>query len=160
MSQPLELLSQMYRFNSGVLDKFTDGFSDSDWLHRPGQANHAYWILGHITFYRREVLRELGDQIAKESWEELFKIRTHPTNQIECISAGLLIQDFHGVGETLCARLMELTPEQAAATREDGTTIPFQKTVQGYVQFFIWHETYHIGQIGLIRRILEKPRLA
>ena len=33
-------------------------------------------------------------------------------------------------------------------------------TVAGLVRFMCFHESYHIGQLGLLRRLLGKPGLA
>lgn len=37
--------------------------------------------------------------------------------------------------------------------------LPVNNTIEGYLMFRFWHETYHIGQLTLLRRALSKNNL-
>ncbi len=159
--QPLARLSRLYRFNDKVIDMTTDGFSIADWLYRPSQSggNHAYWILGHLALARRGILRGLGRSVPAAPWEEHFKKGSKLGEGIVGPQPDELRGDFHASGETLAKRLEEITPEEAAAPYvrkyPDGS-----EDVAGAMQFMLWHEANHLGQLTLLRRAVGKPGLA
>jgi uncharacterized damage-inducible protein DinB len=52
-----------------------------------------------------------------------------------------------------------LTPEQLV--KPLGRTLPDgSDTTEGALRFLAWHEAYHFGQLGMLRRLAGKPGLA
>ena len=155
MASPLVPLAQRFAFNDRFLDLLVEGFEDHDWLVRGGGGNHAQWLLGHLASTRRWALREFGLSGAEElPWEKHFGMGTSPTPASDDIAPALLREAFLKNGEALRAWMQSLTPEQAE--------LPFKpfpdgsRTVGGAMHFLYFHETYHLGQVGLLRRIAGK----
>ena len=151
---PLESLAQRFAFNEKFLDMLTADFEDRDWLHREGEANHAQWLLGHLAATRRWALREMGRNIEEEAWEKHFGMGAKSTPQSDDISPAMLRESFIKIGDMLRRHLSALDATQAAAafrTFPDGSS-----TLQGGAHFLHFHETYHLGQIGLIRRLVGR----
>ncbi len=157
MSAPLAALAERFAFNDRFLDQITTGFTEADWLARHGQANHAQWLLGHLASTRRWALRLLGQIADTAEWEQHFGQNCPPTPQGDDIAPELLREAFLKNGEHLRRYLAGLDEEHVGA--------PFRKfpdgssTVAGGVHFLHFHETYHLGQIGLLRRLQGKPGL-
>lgn len=153
MPQPLEALGKRLRFNEQLLKMAITGFEEGHWGARPEKgANSAHWILGHITYSRLGMLRIAGAPIAPEPWEENFHKGVKPDNGGDYPSPSFLVQRFRTAGESLATRFGEMTEEDAAkpSPREfpDGS-----KSVDGAMHFLYFHETYHLGQIGYVRRL-------
>jgi uncharacterized damage-inducible protein DinB len=151
-STPLRPLAERFAFNDRFLDMLVEGFDDADWLRRAGPGNHSQWLLGHLASTRRWALREFGQPGAEEQpWEQHFGMGHEPTPQSDDIAPALLREAFLKNGEALRRFLSAVTLEQAAAPFKpfpDGS-----KTLGGAAHFLHFHETYHLGQVGLLRRV-------
>jgi len=151
----LDTVAAQFRFHEGMLARTVEGFEEADWLHRPGEANHALWILGHVAATRRYLLRRLGEKVDEEEWEKAFGQGNRPGDKLEPAPAAL-IKDVQSMGAQLEMRIRSLTLEETEAPIEkpmpDGS-----KTRAGMVRFLLFHEAYHLGQLGLLRRIRGKP---
>jgi hypothetical protein len=154
----LQPLADRFAFNDRFLDQLTQGFGEQDWHHRAGEANHAQWLLGHLAATRRWALRLLGLATEEQPWEAHFGQGRRPSPLSDDIAPELLREAFLNAGETLRAHLAAATPAQIdAGFREfpDGS-----RTMGGGVHFLHFHEAYHLGQLGLLRRAAGKPGLA
>lgn len=152
-------LARRYAFGSGVLKGVTEGFEGDDWFHRAGEGNHAQWLVGHLAMARRTLVRTAGgDVCAAEAWEALFDMKARPTAESDAVPVADLLAAFHDAGERLASTLKALAPEKAAETLHhalpDGSD-----DVGGFAHFMHFHESYHLGQLGLLRRSLGKPGL-
>jgi len=154
MSGPLHALADRFAFNDRFLDMLVEGFSEEDWLRRSGPGNHSQWLLGHLASTRRSALRGFGQAAEEQPWEQHFAMGKAPTPQSDDIAPALLREAFLKNGESLRRWLAGLSEEQAAAPFRpfpDGS-----KTVGGVAHFLHFHESYHLGQIGLLRRACGK----
>ena len=155
MTSPLAPLAQRFAFNDRFLDMLVEGFDDRDWLVRGGEGNHSQWLLGHLACTRRWALREFAlPGTEEQAWERHFGMGTTPTPASDDIAPALLREAYLKSGEALRTWMASLGPEQAE--------LPFKpfpdgsKTVGGALHFLYFHETYHLGQVGLLRRIAGK----
>jgi hypothetical protein len=160
MSGPLHEQARQYRFNDRFLGVLVDGFEEPDWRFRPeGGGNAAIWIVGHLAAVRRQIRRHLGENLPKVPWEDSFDMGVDPATIDSWPDPADLLADFHASGEPIEARLHAMTPEEASRELEhafpDGGN-----TMEGWLRFFYFHETYHLGQLGLLRRMRGKPRFA
>jgi len=154
---PLQALAQRFAFNEGFLDKLTAGFTEADWLRRHGEANSAQWLLGHLTATRGEAARLIGAQLPVEPWDPHFGLGRKPSAASDDVAPALLREAFRIRGAALRERLVTITPDQAAS---DFREFPWgTKDLSGGMHFLHFHESYHLGQIGLIRRIAGLPGL-
>ena len=158
---PLADLARRWRFAERLLDVETDGFTPADW-DAPASAkggNAARWILAHVTHYRRRFCRQMGDEVPEDSWERTVA-RGSKTASVETLPAPAdLRAAFRAAGEAIAKRLNALTEAQARA--DLGETYPDGgRTVADAAHFLHFHETYHLGQIGLIRRLRGRAGFA
>jgi len=160
-SDVLADLARRFRFNQNVLAATTGGFAPDDWGSAPGArgGNTPHWILGHLAATRRFLARKLGVELEVEPWEALFAMKSKPEGTAGFPAPAALAADFAATGERLCARLVELTAAEAAA--EWGGSFPDGgHTLAGGASFLSFHEAYHLGQIGLARRLRGHPGFA
>ena len=104
------------------------------------------------------LLRRLGEELPEESWENQFSIGSRVEGS-PGISASELLDKFTLLGRLLVDRIESMGQENLDSPLEkpmpDGTD-----TVAGLVRFMCFHESYHLGQLGLLRRLNGKPGLA
>ena len=107
------------------------------------------WVIGHLSHYRYEIMKLLGHDV-ESPFAELFG------------SAGATSgSDYPNIGELKAQWIetsAEVLPVVEAATDEQltdpmgGPDSPHgEKTVLDTLVFYMWHESYHMGQIGTLR---------
>jgi hypothetical protein len=159
MTKELEDLGKRFVFNTIMLTNIIGDFDVEDWSYVPETGgNSAHWLMGHIALYRRVLIRKLGGSIAEEEWEAIFppRMENYPAEKFPPVD--YLLEDFKQSRKLLAERFAAISEEEAGADwgREfpDGST-----TIKGGSYFLHFHESYHIGQIGYIRRLCGKPGL-
>jgi hypothetical protein len=158
MSTPLADLGRRFRFNERLLGMVSEGFTPAEWAAPPGEkgGNSSHWMLAHLVVQRRALARKLGGAAPAEPWEAAFKPGSKGALAPDTPAPAALLATFTALGELIGARLTALEPAAAAAPwggrLPDGGT-----TVADGAHFLYFHETYHLGQIGLVRRILGRP---
>ncbi len=160
--EELRHLARRFSFNRTFLNTLIDGFQADDWSRVPSDqgGNTPHWILGHLVTSRRFLARRLGAELPNDGWEELFGMHAEPDGTRGFPSVPELVTAFGAADAALAERLPALTEEER---EEPWGARPFPdggETVAQGVSFLYFHETYHLGQLGLLRRILGKPGFA
>lgn len=143
-----------------VCDQFLDGivgdFTDSDWQVHDPAGHDPRWLVGHLAVTRRRLLALVGLEQAAEPWEAHYGRGTSPAAVPADQDPRALVQALHAAHRTLAGHWDALTPEFLA--KPLGRTLPDgSETVGGALGFLAWHESYHLGQLGLLRRLAGKP---
>ncbi len=153
MDQPCADVAGLYRFHARVVDRLAAGMEEADWRHREG-GNPARWILAHLIASKRGLLRALGAGSPPEAWEALAG--RGGSAAAELPDALALLPAWHADNAALVTRLEDLNSAAAAAPSPrpmpDGSA-----TIGAMARFLQFHEAYHLGQIGLLRRQCGKP---
>jgi hypothetical protein len=144
-----------YETNTWLIHRHVDGVSDEDsLLQLPFQANCLNWILGHIIWRRNSVMSALG---LSPLWEEgvasKYKTNSDPiTPQSGARRFTNLLADLDQTQGAISAALKESTDNDLdkVVTNDRGA-----KRVIGHLQGFHWHETYHIGQLEILRAYID-----
>ena len=160
MPGPYADLSHRFAFDERMLAVAVEGFTDAMWRARPapGVGNSAHWVVAHLAATRRQLARRLGAALPTAAWEASVA-RGAPAGEVHGATPAALVDDLRATGVEVRARLDALTPEAAAApfgrTLPDGST-----TVIDAARFVQLHEAYHLGQLGLLRRLQGLPGFA
>ena len=147
-------LSDAFSRNTRMAREMTQGLSQADSvLQPPFQGNCLNWVLGHIAQSRNEVLQRLGQTpILTEAEAKRYGYGSEPV----CAEGGDIIRLerllalLTQAGEGIAAALEEKSPE-ALAQRIDSFLGPV--ALEKLVFFLQWHETYHLGQVELLREL-------
>ena len=116
------------------------------------KANSIHFILGHITGTRYQIAQLLGEH-AEFAHEALF-------------DRGVAIKDaaeyppfsqVKAAWDTISLRMPQVL--ETATEEQLSGPAPFdppgmEKNVRGLLSFMAFHESYHIGQISYVRRLL------
>ena len=156
---PLAKLGGRFQFNTSMFELLTDDIARDEWMKLSGRGNSAHWILGHLCTMRLSLFRTLGVEQPDMVWEPQFAVGgdaspfggkyPEPRDLLKC---------FHGTAEKLIRALESTTPMSAQAKWNEGD-FELPVTVEDCVGFFYFDETFHLGQLGLARQQLGKPRV-
>lgn len=150
-----ESLGQSFIGTHWLINRLVGGLSNADSLIQPPfEANCLNWVVGHILAGRNEALAYLG---AEPVWgePELARYRTGSSAIVaeeQALPLEQLIDDFEESQKRILAALENVSPE-ALATIVD--TRFGERPLGKHIDGLHWHETYHTGQLELLRALAE-----
>ncbi len=137
----------------------TAGLTHAESLVSPqGGGNCVNWILGHLVKARNDELGLLGKTpiFPPEKFERYNNGQPPLTDAGEALDLNELCDDFTALQAPLVAALRDVEPEILARPVPDSPTGNPNETVGTMITAIAFHEAYHLGQIGLLRRTLGK----
>lgn len=144
----LEIASN-YQKNTGFLQYLLNGLTDEDMLIRTGQSNTIGWILGHLILHRGKTLQLLKIPYEIRESEKAFERGVEKNVDLK-INVEQARKDLMSRGDQLVKRILELDETDLQRTLD--VSFPGGKNDLGSgLSFAAWHETFHIGQIDLIK---------
>jgi hypothetical protein len=147
-----------YQFHNRLILRFVDGISHKESvLQLPFQHNCLNWILGHIVANRSHALEAIG---APHSWQEevrkLYHTGTPPiTEESAALGFPVLVNLLQESLNTLQSGLEELDENNLD---ESHNNYRGEKTRYEHLTGFHWHETFHIGQLEILRAYIQSHR--
>lgn len=145
--------------NFGTLVRHIQDLTHEESLIQPSfNANCLNWVVGHMLQSRDKML-QLVDEPAvwTAEWIARYERGSEPiTSGDDAIRLEQMLADFQTAHERLVAKLGRMTPEDLAApAKEVIKNIAPQSTAE-FLNFLLWHETYHVGQVDLLRQVAGK----
>jgi uncharacterized damage-inducible protein DinB len=141
MSNNIEL-ETIYNLNHGVIHTNLKGISQEESIKPSGDGGTSInWILGHLILTRDSIFQILG--VDKMFPENLKPIYSRGTKNVTAENAEKL--------ETLL-QLLDKTQEVLKSEIE----MSLDEEKRKNVAFFGFHESYHAGQLGIMRRVVGK----
>lgn len=145
-------LARVVSRNHALVHRLTEGVAEeAAFTPLVEGGSHLAWLVAHLVASRDAALELLGAPRARPAeLDARFAYGSRPPQPGEGGSFADHLAAFDATREPLLAALAELTPEQLAA--------PSGKSTLGErLEFQLWHETYHLGQLTLYRRAAGLP---
>jgi len=151
-------LAALFDVDYRVLTRNVAGVSHEQSLAspRPG-GNCLNWVVGHILASRGDILRLLGERAPWSEADAAPYRRGSPPLGPGAAARPFesLLADLERTQETLRASLAKRTPEDLAVRAPESS--PGGGTVGETLAFLHFHEAYHAGQTGILRRFIGLP---
>ncbi len=154
-----EKLIGAFAFNLNIIKHQTDGLTHADSLVQPPfHSNCLNWTLGHLAETRNLILKTLGqDPVLTDAQAERYGYGSQP---VTCEEPGVvpmeqLLAAIERAQEDIAAGLRGASPEEL------GRVIKFagsDMTVGEKIFFLYFHETYHTGQLEMLREMILASR--
>ncbi|MCX7877567.1 MAG: hypothetical protein N2510_02880 [Ignavibacteria bacterium] len=118
-----------------------EGITHDESLVSLNGTNCINWILGHILISRDEVFAILGLKgMCDEKMKEIYKRGIKNFDIHNAIDLNVLLEMFKDSQKMLDEKLKNYT----------------DKEIYGNLLRFAFHESYHSGQLGILRRLIGK----
>jgi hypothetical protein len=133
---------------------------DPDELSRaPAEnTNPMVWMAGHLAQSRVRLGKLLGVE-AEVPWPSLFQRESSPPSAQRYPALADIRRVWDQAGAALRTRLRAMSDADLYGELE--VKIPSTDgTLRGAIVFALFHEGYHVGQMGYVRRTLGKDRIA
>ena len=142
----------MLNMQAGIFKNAFDGITDKDALKRPNEkVNHINWLLGHLATCRFMLLNLIGCNENDPYFNIYFKAISPDTSYVS-------LQEIRSNWEK--ASVLLLKKIETISEEEMEEDLPGKKAKpKDFISFFIYHEAYHLGQVGYARKFLGLPIL-
>ncbi len=121
-------------------------------------VNHAQWIAGHLTNSRYHLAPLLGLHLSFP-FADRYTDPSQPPPHNRAIDASVkypsiaeIKKSWNDLVKPFTEKIAALTDEQLSADTE--ARVPTGKTLSDLLSFISSHESYHIGQLSIIRKYL------
>lgn len=155
----LGLIALQFRYTHAVLTQNLEGFTEDDAFAAPaGGGNCANWIVGHLLNSRAELLSALD---AEAPWGDRRLARyRRGSAQLSGAKGALplteLLEDLNATQNTLLAAFKAFDESRLRDPAPFSPTENPKETVGSLFAGLAFHESYHAGQTGLLRRMVGK----
>lgn len=152
-------LAAIYELNTDLLLNCLEGLSDAEAQRRlEAGGNSVTFLAAHLTDSRHFLVARLGRPLANPLARYLADVRS-----IDDIKEWPTLDEIRsawlGVSAHLLAVLAELTPAELAEINVH--RFPLDDTSRlGMLAYLVEHDSYHLGQVGFIRRQLGKAPMS
>ena len=126
----------------------------SDWVKRPApHLNHVLWILGHLTVTRGFLVRTFGSRDGVVALDPLFNGGTPVREGDVYPSPSIVISAWRDMAVRLDRAVKTVVPGDLQRPSPEGAPT-FNGRVGGALAASVFHEAYHVGQLGYLTRWL------
>jgi hypothetical protein len=151
-----ETLVQSYRITRRIIKLQTDGLTHEDSLLQPPfRGNCMNWVLGHIIAGRDTALELLGQSpLWMEEETSRYRTGSEPlTSSERALPLERLLGDLDRSQQCTESALQRISAEELAQVAEFRGS---EQTLGQALAGLHWHETYHTGQLELLRQLAGK----
>lgn len=151
-------VAKSFRYTDFSMNLVTSDLTNEQAIYRIRQSEgpSISWIIGHLCGYRLRALRLLGHEHQGEFEEQCV---------VESATDGAGYPDIEQIKERwnevaglLADALQEITEEQMLAPQPDRNGEPGKgQRLLDLFAFYTWHEAYHMGSLGMVRKELGRP---
>src|SRR4051812_4182949 len=154
VAEPIALL---FKINNSMVHRALDGLSDEQvWEQLEGRGNPIAWMIGHITETRSQMLGLLGAPW-DAGWGGRFKRGSELVDRSAYPTRGEIEAKFTETHESMRAAFATLTADALGAPAP--VSFAGARTLADLLAFFAFHEAYHLGQVGFVRKQLGHSSL-
>jgi hypothetical protein len=151
-------LLEGYKLNHWLIHQYVDDVSENEGvLQPPFDANCMNWVLGHIIFRRNSSLACLGkDPLWDDEIAEKYRTGSSPIkSKAQARPMEKLISDLDQSQILLVSKLGSVSEQELDewVMNDRG-----RKKAADHLRGFHWHETFHVGQLDLLRAFIESTR--
>lgn len=156
-------LQKGHSLNTRKIVKFAEGLSQEEVLFRPYDAvNNFLWNLGHAAFVRNTIIKILNPTAQLEVYEnerELFGNGSALQANDAYPALDFILEHFVKRGEEINALAATVSDEHLQ--QESSIKIgPDPRTNEALLWFFYNHETEHLGEMKILKNLVNRLRNA
>lgn len=151
-------LVKMFEFSFGAINRNLDGITDAESRIKPPAGNSLNWVLGHIVVYRGTILRMLGEAPVIPDEQAVPYRRGSTPSDADVLQDLATLRGYYADSQQRLLPVLAAVSDDVLAepVPEPMNRPPLTGSVGDALLRLSYHESYHGGQIGLLRRIVGK----
>ena len=120
--------------------------------------NPIKWVAGHLTDARMTIDSLISGYKTNEDYKKLFNKGTSNKVDKSYPTVEQIKVDWTSISQRLKITLQNLSDEKLLSKPLFQTSIP-DETLLGLIAYFAIHESFHIGQLSIYRKLTGKPAM-
>ena len=160
ISKEIEIFRRGSRTTQKIVNLTMDAMSQADSLQRPEPAgNCVNWVMGHLVCVYNEILPMLQQQrlTDRAALKQYARGAAPLTDPAEARPIDSLMKEWDEACDRFDQGLAGLNEEALHAPAPMSPGNDPNETVGSLLGLITFHQAYHAGQLGLLRRIAGKP---
>ena len=146
---------EIFRYNTDFFLRALDGINDKEARIPAGpDSSPVLWIAGHVISSRYGIVNMLGSSYLNP-YAEIFKRGTKFQAGFDYPSLNKLKIEWKSISAEMISVLSSLKENNIYHKPPFEFPVEENNIING-ISFFLMHESYHIGQLGYIRKVLGK----
>jgi uncharacterized damage-inducible protein DinB len=158
MGPMMQALSESLRLSNFTMNLVAKDMKEEDARRRSrdGEGASVAWVVGHLINYRYTMMNVLGTEKTSPVADTFGE---NATDGSDYPPLERLLHRWNEAAAELEAAAASITDEFLLA--QPGSDAPHGgKTRLARLGFYLWHESYHMGQIGTLRTEMGYPATA
>ncbi len=156
MNDQLKLTIELFEVHTRVFSNAIDGLEAYS-RKRPNEfTNHVAWLAGHLTSTRYMLATVIGQDV-QEPHPDFFAQGKGIDTALNYPSLEETAGYWNEISPKLIGALKELPDVVLSA--DAPFPVPLGNKMDVFIGFFVHHEAYHIGQLGLLRKFFGEQAL-
>jgi len=155
----IQPVSKQFALQTRLFNNVLEGIEDRKGSDRLSEfVNHLQWIAGHLTNSRYRLGSGIGMDKSfpyAESYNDFSQPPPHNRAidpSVKYPSLTEIKKSWNEIAAVFVEKISALNPGQLGS--ETGVQVPTGKTLSDLLSFIASHESYHIGQMSIIRKYL------
>lgn len=151
-----ETLDRQFLYTSRTFLINLDGVGEDEALVAPERGgNTLNWVAGHLVLHRAITQRLLGGPVPFDPKKyDRYQRGSEPvTDAAEAVPLAEMVEDFTALRQPFFAALREAESERLAQPAPFSPLNDPDETIGSLVAGLFFHEAYHVGQLGVLRRL-------
>jgi uncharacterized damage-inducible protein DinB len=160
MGTSLASIKAQFDLHTRLFSNATEGITDGEANTRKSDhVNHIKWIAGHLLNTRLNSFARIVGRPPDETYAAHFGrgMALDPQAQYPPISE--LTAKWKEIGASMSDELSKV-PDEVLTAKSQAQVPIGDDTVHGLLSFLVSHESYHIGQLGLLRKMIGKEPMS
>lgn len=150
-----------FRLNHRIIEMQMEGLTHEDTLiPLPFRGNRLNWTLGHLAEHRDWMLRALdGTTLMPAKQVMLYRRGSEPlSDNAQAVPMDTLLGYLRQAKDDIVAKLESVDEAFLMETPTTGILLESHKERSRFERLtgLLWHETYHMGQLELLRQLAGK----
>jgi uncharacterized damage-inducible protein DinB len=153
-------VSAQFDFNTRLLNNALDGINDAESSTPISEnSNTIKWIVGHLLSIRLNSLSKIAGIPPDTTLSPLFGRDSKMSADTVYPTLPELSEKWNNLAHELGTAIAQIPTEKL--TSKSGATLPINNdSVLGMLAFLMAHESLHIGQLTVLRKMMGKPAMS
>ena len=154
----IAVLRHQNQLTQQVVHRNVDGVTHEESLVAPQAGNSMNWVLGHLVCVYNNVLPGLGQApVMLSDRLKRYDRGSEPITRESAVEFDALRAAFDEAVARFDAALALLTEEAMDEKAPFSPSNNPEETMRSLMGTIVFHQTYHAGQTGILRRVIGKP---
>ena len=155
----IESVSLIFKLNNEMVSRTLAGLTDEELWKQPAEGgNPIMWLVDHVTISRAQLLRKLGAAY-DHGLGTVFDRGSMRADVASYPSREVIEAAWHDTRARMRDCFAALTDEFLSGT-PTGRPLPGVTDNASMIAFSAFHESYHIGQMGYLRKMMGHSGVA